>query len=106
MRNLRRFAISTSILFSFFAFNPAFAQVTEGSLSGTVTDPSGASVSEAHVTVTNVATQESRAFTTDQTGIYRIGYLQPGIYSVTAEHQGFKKEVVQGIKIERHGNFQ
>src|SRR5262249_53411194 len=57
------------------------AQVTEGSLAGTVTDTTGAAVADAQISVTNVATQESREVTTDADGIYRASYLAPGKYS-------------------------
>src|SRR5882724_2198147 len=48
----------------------AFAQIQNGQFTGTVSDPSGASVANARVTVTNVATNLSVATTTNQEGLY------------------------------------
>src|SRR5262249_17369648 len=76
------------------------AQLTEGSLTGTVIDSSGAPVADTQILVTNLATQETRQVTADAEGFYRVSYLAPGKYSVTAQHSGFQKAVVQGISVE------
>ena len=71
----------------------AFGQTTNGSLNGTVTDPSGANVAGATVTVVNTATGAERSGTTNSIGTFEIQALQPGTYKVTVEAQGFKKAV-------------
>ena len=68
----------------------AFAQIQNGQFTGTVTDPSGAAIANAKVTVTNVGTNLSVATTTNQTGSYVARELPVGTYRITAEASGFK----------------
>src|SRR6266852_9194827 len=68
----------------------AFAQIQNGQFTGTVTDPSGAAIANAKVTVTNVGTNLSVATTTNQTGLYKFNELPTGTYKMTAEAQGFR----------------
>ncbi|MBN9615323.1 MAG: TonB-dependent receptor [Acidobacteriales bacterium] len=80
------------IMFSLFALtSPTWAQSIFGSVVGTVTDASGASVSNATVTVTNDGTQVKRAVTTGESGDYQLLSLSPGAYTVTVESPGFKR---------------
>ncbi|MEO5936884.1 MAG: TonB-dependent receptor [Terriglobales bacterium] len=67
----------------------AFAQTETGQIGGTVTDPSGAVVAGAKVTVKSTTTQATRVATTDSGGNYNVTNLQPGIYEVKFEGQGF-----------------
>src|SRR5260221_4786929 len=76
------------------------AQVTTTSISGTVIDPSGASVPNADVVATNVGTGLTRAVKTGSAGEYRIDQLPVGEYQVEVTAQGFKKFVSSGIKLE------
>lgn len=77
----------------------ALAQVT-ASLSGTITDPTGAIVVGATVTVKNIATgTEAKVVTTNQ-GQYFIPSLGPGSYSVVVAAAGFKTANVQDVKID------
>src|SRR2546425_771918 len=69
----------------------AYAQEFRGSITGRVTDPSGASVPGSQVTVTNSATNVSSSATTNEDGVYSVPYLAPGQYTVVAEMRGFKK---------------
>ena len=62
-----------------------------GSISGTVTDSSGAAVPGASVLVVNTRTNVVRTATTNSVGSYTIGGLIPGPYSVSAQAKGFKK---------------
>src|SRR5256885_14179623 len=68
----------------------ASAQVLYGSLVGNVTDPNGAIVPNAAVTVTNQATGVVTKTTTDSTGVYQFIALQPGTYIVKISVSGFK----------------
>jgi hypothetical protein len=70
--------------------SPAVAQTTFGSITGTVTDASGASVSGAQLTITNEDTNAERHFTTGTDGIYNVPDLEAGIYRVRVEANGFK----------------
>ncbi len=67
-----------------------WAQFT-GNIQGTVSDPSGAAVAQAKVTLINVATQVSATTTTDASGSYRFLSLAPGSYKITVEASGFSK---------------
>jgi Carboxypeptidase regulatory-like domain len=71
--------------------SPARAQVS-ATLSGMVTDQSGASVSDAHVTVQNVETGVVRATTTDSAGLYQVFALPVGEYEVRAKKAGFTEK--------------
>ena len=66
----------------------AFAQTA--SVSGTVTDASGAVVPQTRITTHNLATNASRDTSTDSSGSYRIPSLAPGFYDVRVEKAGFK----------------
>jgi len=81
-------------------FTPAAtnAQITRGSVVGTVRDESGAAVPAAEVRVTNPATNVTRNATTNDEGFYRVGALDPGIYIVTIEKTGFAK--VENTRVE------
>jgi Carboxypeptidase regulatory-like domain len=73
------------------------AQVDTASIVGTVKDPTGAVIRGAHVTVTNLATNETQTAVAGDNGDYVFPYLRVGSYSVTAESAGFKSAVVGGI---------
>jgi hypothetical protein len=69
------------------------AQATEGSILGTVTDDSGATVTGAEVSVTSVETNYVRKTITNSAGEYVVSNLPLGSYTVSAEMPGFKKSV-------------
>src|SRR5579864_8307233 len=71
------------------AASPAYAQVSGATLSGTITDPSGAAIAGAKVSIANKATGITRDVTTDAAGLYSAPNLQPGVYDVTASASGF-----------------
>ena len=68
-----------------------FAQVDRSGISGTVIDSSGRLLPQAHVTVVENATGLRRETVSDSSGNYSIPQLPVGVYTVTFEHQGFKK---------------
>lgn len=72
------------------------AQNATGRIIGNILDPTGAAVSGAKVTVTNVATQVSHQATTDKDGFYQALDLPIGVYRVTIEKEGFRSEVFDG----------
>jgi hypothetical protein len=65
------------------------AQESRGTISGTVTDSSGAVVPQAAVTATNVETNVATKVTTNENGVYTLPFLLPGSYRVTASAPGF-----------------
>jgi hypothetical protein len=77
-----------------------FSQVDTGSITGTVTDTTGAVVPGVKVTIAAVATNQQRTLTTDSAGRYSSGPLRPGEYKVEAEHAGFKHLVRKNIVLE------
>ena len=72
---------------------------TSASISGTVTDSSGAAVAGATVTVQDVNTSFARSTSTDATGHYQVLALPVGEYEVHAEKSGFEKEIRTGIRL-------
>ena len=74
----------------------AHAQVS-ASLTGRVTDPSGAAVQGSTVTATNVGTGLSRTTVTDQAGRYELVALPIGQYQISAKKDGFAERVRTGI---------
>src|SRR2546430_7456185 len=64
------------------------AQVDRGGIVGVVTDPAGAVVAGAQVTVTNLETNQSTALNTDDQGNYAAKLLRIGMYSVAVEKAG------------------
>ncbi|MBV8829004.1 MAG: carboxypeptidase regulatory-like domain-containing protein [Acidobacteriaceae bacterium] len=78
---------------------PAFAQVT-GTISGTVTDATGAAVSNAKITVSAPATGASREARSDNSGQYVVPLIGVGTYTVSAELPGFRTEELQNVVLQ------
>jgi hypothetical protein len=77
----------------------ASAQVTAGGLRGVVTDPNGATVADATVRATHVATGITSETTSTSAGVYVIGSLPVGQFHVEAQAQGFKTFVTEDVQI-------
>src|ERR1043165_9994759 len=75
------------------------AQDTNASLSGTVTDPSGAAIPGARLTLTNEATGFQSNFVSDESGNYSFRNLTPGKYSLNVSAGGFKSQDQKGIEL-------
>src|SRR6476659_4037640 len=90
MMTIRRltslFALSLIIGFA----GAVSAQVTTGTISGSVADPNGAVVQGANVTATNLDTSSSRSTTSDSDGHFAFTLLPPGRYRVDVTAQGFQ----------------
>jgi hypothetical protein len=81
------------------AITPAYAQTNiSGDVSGTVTDPSGASIVGATVTLTNKATGEVSQAKTNSTGGFRISLLKPGEYTLKVSSAGFR-DTASGVNV-------
>ncbi|MGQ9917060.1 MAG: carboxypeptidase regulatory-like domain-containing protein [Bryobacteraceae bacterium] len=78
---------------------PAAAQILYGSLTGNVTDPSGAAVVGATVTITQTETNQTRTATTNEAGIYTFPTIPGGTYELKVTAQGFRTLVRTGITI-------
>jgi hypothetical protein len=82
------------------AASPLKAQETRGSILGRITDPSGALVPGATITVTNEATNTKVAARSNDDGNYNVPFLPPGSYMVLVEATGFKKALQKGIVVQ------
>src|SRR5712664_4547706 len=89
MKN-RWLVISLALTLCAFFSISALAQETTGGLQGTVKDPSGALVPNAHVVVTGASLAGSKEIDTDGSGYYRFANLPPGTYTITVTVKGFK----------------
>ena len=69
---------------------PACLRAQTASLGGTITDSTGAAVPNVKITAQNVNTGETQTAQTDESGVYRMTNLNPGIYDITIEHSSFK----------------
>ncbi|MGC1299301.1 MAG: carboxypeptidase-like regulatory domain-containing protein, partial [Alloacidobacterium sp.] len=87
LRSWKKFSYLPLILCLFLGHSPA--QTTNGLITGTVTDTSGAVVPDAQVTVTNVGTSLTRNTTTNNTGAYILPQMPPGVYKIDVSKTGF-----------------
>ncbi len=81
-----------------FLVSPLHAQFN-ASLRGIVTDPSGAVIPGATLTLLDTGTNTSMTATSDANGIYTFNALAGGHYKLTAEHPGFKEDVLGAVQI-------
>src|SRR6266404_942142 len=82
-------AVFVILTIAILSSNQVRAQVSGATLSGTITDPSGASIVGARVVIANKATGVSRDVTSDSAGYYLAPNLLPGNYEVTVSASGF-----------------
>ncbi|MGH9632762.1 MAG: carboxypeptidase regulatory-like domain-containing protein, partial [Bryobacteraceae bacterium] len=92
----RAVSFCTTLLFASLA---VFGQTTS-TINGTVTDRSGAVVSDARVIVTNMETQVAREATTTAEGFYSLPLLPPGRYQLNIQKEGFRPVVQENITLE------
>ena len=77
-----------------------FSQADTGSITGTATDPAGAVLPGAKITIIAVATNRRQSYLTDSEGRYSSGPLRVGEYEIDAELTGFKRLVRRSILIQ------
>ena len=96
-----RFALGISLVVCVFSlWTPsASAQAVYGSVFGTLTDPQGAAVAGATVTVTSTTKDTSETATTNESGNYTVTHLIPGTYNLKATATGFKSIDVPNIPV-------
>jgi hypothetical protein len=101
MRNARRHLwLVTGLAASLGLAAAAHAQVTTGTIVGTVRDPQGAAVTGATVTLTDQGKGTSHTATTDAQGSYIAPFLIPGTYDVSVEVAGFRKYAHRGVVLQ------
>src|SRR5215831_4751648 len=76
-----------------------FAQSERGTISGSVTDASGAAIPGSKITITNVATNESFSSVSSDSGDFTVPNIPIGQYNVRIEHAGFSSELRKDIVI-------
>ena len=76
-----------------------FGQAVNGTLLGTISDSTGATVGAAKVTATETTTGLIHESVTNESGNFTFPDMPPGTYSLTAEANGFKKETQQNITL-------
>src|SRR5215472_1269900 len=102
MKRLTSLWFLSGLLVTTLGFLPVRAQVdySTATLRGVVYDPQGAVIGRASVTVTNSTTGFTKTVKSNPDGSYVIPVLQPGVYQITVEAQGFQKEVVKTFTLE------
>jgi carboxypeptidase family protein/TonB-dependent receptor-like protein len=78
----------------------AYGQAVTGSITGYVSDPSGAAIPNATVTATEMRTNIATTRNTDASGLYLITNLLPGTYTISVEAKGFKTFTQQQVQLE------
>src|SRR5258708_1512342 len=104
-----RGAILVALLATFLLSASAIAQVDAGAVRGTVTDPTGAVVPNAKVTLTNGATGLSTSAATGSDGTYTFGPVKIGVYTISVEQTGFRKattHVTVNVQDQARADFQ
>src|SRR5437867_10014964 len=76
-----------------------FGQATSGGIFGTVTDPTGAVVANAKVTITNVSKGVTVSTATNESGNYAQTHLTVGTYRISVEASGFKTSVQENVPV-------
>ena len=80
--------------------SPLFASGPTGTITGTITDPSGAVVPKARVIVRNEGTNATRDAETNEDGDYTVALLPPGRYRVAVESAGFRRSVLHDVSVD------
>src|SRR5260370_3715266 len=94
---LQRFYLVVLIAALFTA--PGWGQVERGTVTGVVTDPTGAVVAGANVSIRSVSTSLVTKTQTSSAGIYYLPSLPPGRYELRVEHSGFRPAIVSDIAV-------
>src|ERR1035438_807741 len=97
-----RLALTIIILISFFV-GLVQAQVSTGTIVGTVRDASGGAIVGVRVTVTETTKGTLQTTTTDQNGSYNVQVLIPGVYRAQAEAKVFKRQMSSDVTVEVDG---
>jgi hypothetical protein len=94
-----RASLIAAILFSLCVALTVTAQVDNASLTGLIKDVNGAVISGARVVVVNKATNISLETKAGEDGYYTFSNLRPGVYEITVEQQGFKRETRSAVQL-------
>lgn len=92
--DMTRFALAFLL-----SLTAAFGQIGTSTITGRVTDTTGAVIPGVGVTVVQVQTNFTFTATTNNEGLYRVQSLQPGLYRITLEAQGFRRMVRENVEL-------
>lgn len=92
-------AIAWAVLLSFMT-GGLFGQTSTGTIKGSIVDTSGAPIPGAKVLILEEATKQSREQLSNQEGVFEFPLIQRGVYTITVERTGFRKEVVRNIELQ------
>lgn len=95
MNLTKLFLLSITLLLPVFTY----AQNTKGSIAGSITDPNGASVAGVKVTAIDAARNVSLTTQTDADGAFRFAALEPSVYTVKVEPNGFAVLILENIAV-------
>lgn len=96
----RRFHLGARLALLLVLVSAAVAQTSRGTLTGTVSDSTGAVIKDANVTITQAGTNVSRRTTSNSAGIYRFDAVDLGTYTVSVNAKGFRTEDLTGVEIQ------
>ena len=94
---------AVALLAVIWAGSVCHAQVLYGSLTGNVSDPTGAAVPGVHVEAVNLGTNVKAETDTDGSGVYRFTNLQPGFYKVTVTAKSFRTFIETNVEVQGSG---
>jgi len=99
-KQLAKVILGCALLCLLFAAPDAWAQIRSATITGLVTDPTGAVVPGADVIVTETATSISYESKSDGKGLFTVPYLEAGDYTVTITKAGFEKSTVNNLHLD------
>jgi hypothetical protein len=97
---LRSTSLFLLVIGFFLLSRPGSAQTSYGALAGSVTDQSGAAVSDATITARNTGTGETHVTKAKANGGYLIDAIGTGLYDITVEAPSFAKEIISKVLVQ------
>jgi hypothetical protein len=94
-KSMRKFQIATAVMLCLFVGATGFAQVINATLTGTVSDPTGAFIPGVEINATHTCKNVASVVLSNEAGTYRFPSLQPGPYRVSAALPGFQTTTFQ-----------
>src|SRR3954471_5769393 len=95
--SLRKLAAIAALVCLLLPLTAVAQSIVSGDVTGVVTDPSGAVVPNATVTIKNDNTGETHTTTANGAGVYRFAFLKPGSYTLTANASGFQTTTQRAV---------
>src|SRR6185295_4968261 len=96
---MRKLVLASTLLVFLVLSTPAFSQSTYATVSGTVSDSTGAVLPGVSLTATNNATGVVATVITNEAGAYNFASLLPGVYKVSAELPGFQIRTYTDVQL-------